>query len=72
MTVIEAIDILTRHNQWRRGDDRFGMADPKQLGIAIERAIAVMEAANTFADASDGYHLPMEFDELFNALEGKP
>lgn len=72
MSTTEAIEVLTKHNQWRRGDDDIEPTDPKQLGLAIERAVAVMEAANTFAEASDGYHLPMEFDGLFDALEGKP
>jgi hypothetical protein len=72
MNTTEAIEVLTKHNKWRRGDDDIEPTDPKQLGIAIERAIAVMEAANTFAAASDGYHLPMEFDGLFDALEEKP
>ncbi len=35
MTLQEAIDILTKHNEWRRGDE-IDMIDPTQLGIAID------------------------------------
>ena len=46
MTTTEVIDILTRHNQWRRGEDEtIEQLHPKEIGIAIEWAIAVMEAA---------------------------
>ncbi len=30
------IQLLRDHNAWRRGNDDFTMADPRELGIAIE------------------------------------
>lgn len=41
MTTTEAIEILKRHNEWRRGGDS-EMDDPKLIGQAIDRAIEVM------------------------------
>ena len=43
MTIKQAIKILIRTNKWRRGADN-EMPDPKELGEAIDVAIAVMEA----------------------------
>lgn len=42
MTNEEAIEILTKHNAWRRGDDTHEMGCVKQLGLAIDRAIEVL------------------------------
>jgi hypothetical protein len=36
MTIQEAVALLENHNKWRRGDDTLEMADPKELGIAID------------------------------------
>jgi hypothetical protein len=36
MTTQEAVIILENHNKWRRGDDTLEMAEPKDLGTAIE------------------------------------
>ena len=36
MTLSQAIKILSKHNKWRRGDERIKQTDPKQLGIAID------------------------------------
>ena len=36
MTIHEAVALLENHNKWRRGDDTLEMADPKELGIAID------------------------------------
>jgi len=41
-----AIEILRSHNQWRRGSDTVEMANPTDLGNAIEIAIGVMDRAN--------------------------
>lgn len=40
MTTRQAIKILKRFNRWRRGEE---MPDPKQIGLAIDKAIEVME-----------------------------
>ena len=36
MTLQEAVTLLENHNKWRRGDDTLEMAEPKDLGMAIE------------------------------------
>lgn len=41
-----AIKILLAHNQWRRGSDTVEMANPVDIGNAIEIAIGVMDRAN--------------------------
>jgi hypothetical protein len=35
MTEQEALELLQRHNRWRRGDDSVEMADPRAIGLAI-------------------------------------
>lgn len=42
MTEQEALELLQRHNRWRRGDDSIGMADPKAIGLAIDVACRVL------------------------------
>lgn len=56
MTAAEAIQILRRHNSWRRGAE-VPLGDPKELGIAIdvlcaeaERLLRVAEIANIKGD----------------------
>jgi len=41
MTIQRAIEVLLSHNAWRRGAD-IEMAEPKELGKAIEKAIEVL------------------------------
>lgn len=43
MTVKQAIKVLKKHNNWRRGG-RGSQQDPKIIGEAIDIAIDVMEA----------------------------
>ena len=43
MTVKQAIKVLKKHNNWRRGG-RASQQDPKLIGEAIDVAIDVMEA----------------------------
>ena len=43
MTVKQAIKVLKKHNNWRRGG-RGSQQDPKLIGAAIDVAIDVMEA----------------------------
>ena len=33
------IKTLRAHNNWRRGDERMKMGDPKEIGIALDWAI---------------------------------
>lgn len=41
MKLSKAIEILEKHNEWRRGNDDYKMANPKELGIAIETVVKV-------------------------------
>lgn len=38
------INIVRKHNKWRRGSN-VKMADPKQLGIALDNVLAMAERA---------------------------
>lgn len=42
MTTKEAIEILKVHNKWRRGAE-IPMLHPTEIGVAIDKAIEVME-----------------------------
>jgi len=42
MTEREALELLQRHNRWRRGDDSVEMAAPRALGLAIDEACRVL------------------------------
>lgn len=42
MTEQEALELLQRHNRWRRGDDSVGMTNPSELGLAIDVACRVL------------------------------
>lgn len=39
MTIEQAIEILERHNKWRRGDDEIPETNPKELGEAIDTVV---------------------------------
>lgn len=42
MTIDQAIEILERHNQWRRGAD-IEQGNPAEIGIAIDIVISVLK-----------------------------
>lgn len=42
MTEREALELLQRHNRWRRGDNSIEMADPRAIGLAIDEACRVL------------------------------
>ena len=42
MPLDETIEILSTHNEWRRGGDG-EMTDPKKIGYAIDRAINILQ-----------------------------
>ena len=71
MSTIEAIEILTMHNRWRRGHDSIDPTDPKQLGLAIERAIAVMETAHHFLSSSEWNDTVQKYDAFEAAVKGE-
>jgi hypothetical protein len=43
MTINQAKEILKSHNRWRRGDESVSMADPKDLGIAIDTVVEYLD-----------------------------
>jgi hypothetical protein len=45
MTLKQAIKILKNHNKWRRGCEITPMANPTELGIAIDIIIKYLENA---------------------------
>jgi len=72
MNTTEAIEILTRHNQWRRGEDEtINQLQPMEIGIAIERAVAVIEAAQTLLDTKGRHNTLIAYKALGSAMEGK-
>ena len=48
-----SIDLLRRHNAWRRGEDGYEMESPADIGHAIE---AVCTAAESLAKQLDELH----------------
>jgi hypothetical protein len=50
MTTTQAAEILAAHNKWRREDDHntdhapMPMQDPKEVGLAIDLAVALLRA----------------------------
>lgn len=42
MTEQEALELLQRHNRWRRGDYAVEMAAPRAIGLAIDVACRVL------------------------------
>jgi hypothetical protein len=50
MTTTQAAEILAAHNAWRRRDEDFidqtpiPMQDPKEVGLAIDLAVALLRA----------------------------
>lgn len=42
MTIEKALNILERHNLWRRGVDHVEATDPELLGMALDKAIEVL------------------------------
>jgi hypothetical protein len=44
MTTQQALDILKRHNIWRRGAD-IQMQSPAEIGEAIDKAVEVLQEA---------------------------
>lgn len=56
MKIEEAVEVLKRHNEWRRGGDG-EMQDPKILGVAIDKAVEVLSknfGRNSKFDGSNG------------------
>ncbi len=50
MTPQEAIEILTKHNAWRRWDKGGEVVPPAMIGDAIDCAIHIMKMVNDHTD----------------------
>ena len=56
MTNKKALDILERHNLWRRGADAVEPTDPILLGMAIDKAVEVLRLSETDVKHSANFH----------------
>lgn len=72
MTANKAADILEAHNDWRRGGDEVApMGNPTEIGIAIDRAVAVLRAAHHFITPSEWNITVQKFDAFESAVKGE-
>lgn len=61
MELQQAIDILRKHNEWRRYDGPVGqgpeMSDPTELGLAIDKVVSSLDGGLHTGDypIADGY-----------------
>lgn len=46
MTTAEAVEILKLHNEWRRGAE-VKQHSPKEIGLAIDKVIEIIERLKT-------------------------
>ena len=53
MTLQESIEILRKHNEWRRKEEGSEMLDPVKLGQAIDMAIEVLSGISIPSDLND-------------------
>ena len=49
-TIREAVDVLRRHNKWRRGDDADAL-DPRVISQAIDAVVAHFDSLSAAAAA---------------------
>jgi len=66
--LIEAAEILERHNSWRRGDDS-PQGNPKEIGIAIDM---MNEAAARYEEVRKWNPRCFKEAYLVNLQTGKP
>ena len=62
MTGKQAIKVLKKHNNWRRGG-RASQQDPKKIGEAIDVAIVMMEAMIVKEPMLKRHHIKAERHE---------
>lgn len=74
MEIGEAMEILARHNRWRRGDDGEEMEAPARIGQAIDLALAelrklrsVEAAAVNMVKARGRHHSEIAYGRLVAA-----
>jgi hypothetical protein len=61
------LEILKRHQAWRRGDDS-EMPHPFVIGQAIDRAIEIWEAAENLLAANGRHHSELAYGRLAAAV----
>jgi hypothetical protein len=62
------LETLKQHQAWRRGSDEKPMQDPKEVGQAIDYAIAVCEAAHNLVAVKGRHHSEMAYKRLVEAV----
>lgn len=79
MTPTETAAFLRRFNAWRRGDEAIDQPDPREIGLAIDAAIEMIErlepikvAAQNLVETKGGYNTAIAYHRLVHALEAKP
>lgn len=83
MTLNEAIEILRKHNNWRRGDDSIPETNPTTLGLAIDTIIkdfdegyfqtdVFLKPGNKFNTAPDKHLLSIDNLKGKQATEKQP
>ena len=68
MTNEKSLDILERHNLWRRGADYVEATDPKLLGMALDKAIKVLRLSNVVGSKPTAFeknNLPLKIRYAF-------
>jgi hypothetical protein len=65
MNIQQAIDILERHNKWRRGDG-YEMVEPAEIGIAIDTIVEHLKKKNQFhgCDECCFCAMPRHFEDI--------
>lgn len=57
MTKEQAIEILTKHNQWRRGSDEVKMFSSTEIGLAIDFAVLSLSSEATIDEIVERKYL---------------
>mgnify|MGYP001769446967 CR=1 FL=1 len=79
MTATETTAVLRQYNLWRRGTlDGMPQPDPREIGIAIDSAVelierlsAIEEAAKNLVKVKGRYHSEIAYKRLADALDKK-
>ena len=53
MTPTETAALLRRFNAWRRGDEAIKQPDPREIGLAIDAAIEMIESVEEYSALCD-------------------
>jgi len=64
------LETIKQHQIWRRGSDDYPMQNPTEIGIAIDYAIAVCEAAQNLVKAKGRHHSEIAYARLVDTVKG--